>query len=228
MPDLGDFHRALSVAAAKGGKRKVYFYVAANEEAALRHGTIFILDSESCLVQFENKESNLALREIPKLSFIKIDTMEMLSVPSNIDASATLDIQHVLNLLDPALQPRQAAPQQAAPVTPAPSVPTPPQPANFMPAPPQAEPTAAVAQATAGSPANSGQESKIKDLAQGILVQYFGSSAQRKIDTIAVRYDPLTNPIGFLNECENAIALLIGKQKASEVFKHLIDLVYRT
>lgn len=212
MADLRELHSALHAAIADGGGHKVFFYAAGKNGAGLRHGYIAVVDPHSCQVNFEQLDNDLALFEIPRLNFIKVQGLAMIGQNPAIGANPMLDTGHVLNLLDPELQ-------SASPGTPS---------------------SAAGAQAGAGKTVTRDASqaavanqrpvagprlayARLQEDATAVLLTYYGNSAEQKVADVAARFPPSTQPVEFLNACRQLTAVLVGIPKANEVLKPLYE-----
>lgn len=216
MATLADLHRALSKAIAEGGGTRVYFYVSSDRnDARLRHGHVNVIDSLTCQLQFEGLDQERALGEIPRLDFIKVDTLAAGGTSLFDSGRATLDTRHVLNLLDPALlaRARATAAQPATPVA-APS------PAAVITSVPTDVPPPVLAPEDRLKAVRL-INVQLKDMAAKEMEPFFGTSTLAKIEDIARRYPPFDQPERFLRACEQEIAMFVGTDKAAQVFTPL-------
>jgi len=210
---LGDLHRAIVSVIDAGGGHKVFFYASDGDGYGIRHGFIGVMpDGRGCEISFERMDNERALREIPRLSFLRVHTLAMATSSPVAGINPILEIAHVLNLLDPALRP--AAPARA------------------MPAPaPVPVPAAHPASGTAG--ADPDKESaairlahiQLQRKATDLLKDLYGSSAVAKVSVIASTHSPVAQPGEFIGQCEQLAGIVVGANKARDLFMPLRKLI---
>lgn len=211
MADLGELHDALRRAVEDGAGHKVFFYAAGKNGAGLRHGFIAVVDADTCQVNFEQLDSERALSEIAALQFIKVQALRMLDQNPATGSNPLQNTRHVLNQLDPALQPGREPSPVAGQVTTGRSL-------------PESDDAQAPALVTEAQPSDRDPaHARLKEQATALLQTYYGNSAAQKVADIAARHPPLTEPVVFLDACRQLAALLVGALKANEVFKDLYD-----
>ncbi|MBN8481393.1 MAG: hypothetical protein J0L88_07390 [Xanthomonadales bacterium] len=218
---LFDLHRAVTVAVAAGGGQRVYFYAAGGQAAGLRHGFISVLPGgASCVISFEKRDNDDALAEIANLDLVKVQPLLLSTSSATLDSNPELDTRHLLNLIDPALRARGVS---ASPRLPAPA-----------PAPAPATRTPAAATPLPASNGARHEESvqrrpsgihlahvRLQKQAVEVLEQLYCKSAEAKVVDLAGKHDPITEPIPFLNDCEQLASMLVGAGRAHELFMPL-------
>lgn len=210
---LEDLHRAIVSVVDAGGGHKVFFYASDGDGYGIRHGFIGVMpDGRGCEISFERMDNERALREIPRLSFLRVHTLAMATSSSVAGINPTLEIAHVLNLLDPAL--RLAAPTHAMPARLA--VPM---------------STAHPAGGTAASDADKESATirlahiQLQRKATDLLKNLYGSSAITKVSAIASIHCPITQSGEFIEQCEQLAGIVVGANKAQELFMPLRKLI---
>lgn len=207
MASLRDLHTALMKLSAAGGGARVYFYVA-TPEGGMRHGYFLVVDKDHCQVFFEGMAADAVLAQLPRLHFVKVDTLGILSGAKPDPDQSLIENAHVLNMIDPDLHSaaQQTAVQQASTAAPA-------QPRE--PAAPARAPEPDPRPAPRGGLANF----RLRDAAVEAMEPFLGNGAAQKVDSITKRISPFHNPLEFLAACESSVAMIVGRQKAAEVFK---------
>ena len=197
MTTLRDLHEGLTKLARQGGGNRLYFY-ASSPSGRLRHGYFLVIDQERCQINFEGMDPEDALAELPTLEYVKIDRLAMPSTQAAMPGD-TLEIRHVLNMIDPDIHQQMRKP---APV--------------LQPPPVVAEP--AVEEAAGGVVL---LRLRLRDLAVEALEPYLGNGAAKRVDALAVKFPPVHKPREFLLECQSAASMIVGSRKAEEVFRPL-------
>ena len=62
---------------------------------------------------------------------------------------------------------------------------------------------------------------RLQKQAVEVLEQLYGKSAEAKVVDLAGKHDPITEPIPFLNDCEQLASMLVGAGRAHELFMPL-------
>ena len=56
-----------------------------------------------------------------------------------------------------------------------------------------------------------------------ILQNFYGSAADKKVAEVAAQFPPHQKPIHFLNHCKQLAAMMVGADKANQLFGPLYD-----
>lgn len=215
MANLGDLHRAIISVIDAGGGYKVFFYASDGDGYGVRHGFVGIVpDSRCCEISFERMDNESALREIPRLSFLKVHTLAMAGSSPLTGANPTLEISHLLNLLDPALRPAPAPSAVTAAAAAAAPVPMP-HPGNG----------AAISSAEKEAAAVRLAHIQLQRKATDLLKQLYGNSAGDKVSAIANKHSPVAQSEEFLTQCEQLAQVILGENRARELFQPLRRLI---
>lgn len=200
MPGLSDLRAAIAELKQSAKSGRVYFYAAGDHSGQLKHGYFSIDAGRTCVIDYAKKGNDEALAEIAGMSFLKIVFMPVDGGQVVSATNPALAIDELLGKLTPATAATASASIVEVPVTAAPAAPA-------------------------------HQHDGIADLHQlalerdavAILENFYGSAAEKKVAEVAAQFPPIHKPIHFLNNCKQLLAMMVGADKANQLFGPLYD-----
>lgn len=209
MLGLSDLKAAIVELRQAGTSGRVYFYAPAERGGPLRHGHFRVQEGRHCLIEYAHKGNDEAIAEIAGMTFLKIVFMPVDDGAAFTASNPALPIDALIERLSP-------------PPEPVPDDPRPEAAGEVIRDMPEAAPPAQ-ADASPGNVLSDSQWQAMRQDAVGILGQFYGSAAEKKVMEAAARYAPRENPILFLNACRQQLAMMIGAHKADALLAPLYD-----
>lgn len=208
MLGLSDLKAAIVELRQAGTSGRVYFYAPGERGGPLRHGHVRVQEGRHCLIEYAHKGNDEAIAEIAGMAFLKIVFMPVDDGAAFTASNPALPIDVLIERLSP---PPESAPD-----------PRPEAAGEVIRDMPEAAPPAQ-ADPAPGNVLSDSQWQALRQDAVGILGQFYGSAAEKKVMEAAARYSPLENPILFLNACRQQLAMMIGAHRADALLAPLYD-----
>jgi hypothetical protein len=209
MADLNELYASLETIKQEHKSVKLFFYFLNKESGLMQSGFFSIDQGKSCLISYLNKTNELALNEIPHLSFTKVTSLPAVIVDHSNAPFGTCQIDELLTRLNPA---------NIIKKTPEPAT-------EYL---PKNEPAHSLADVTTGPAAANVPFVFYSHIAMhqdaiSILEPLYGSSAAKKVEDVAKTASPHQQPVEFLNKCKQHASMMLGVKKADEIFQPLFD-----
>lgn len=208
MLGLSDLKAAIVELRQAGTSGRVYFYAPGERGGPLRHGHVRVQEGRHCLIEYAHKGNDEAIAEIAGMTFLKIVFMPVDDGAAFTGSNPALPIDALIERLSPSPEPAPDPRPEAV--------------GEVIRDMPEAAPPMQ-ADAPPGSVLSDSQWQALRQDAVGILGQFYGSAAEKKVMEAAARYSPLENPILFLNACRQQLAMMIGAHKADALLAPLYD-----
>jgi hypothetical protein len=202
MPDLSDLRKAIVELVDSGGTGRIYFYAPSPHGGSMRFGHFAIDAGRMCTIDYAKRGNDEALAEISTMTFRKVIFMPAGQTTTD---NPPIPVDVVLSRLTEPTSVQDIAPRPLAPAGPQVSAPR----ADGTPA-AEARPALSAEQAM--------------ELLQGaaeVLAQFYGSAAEKKVSEAAMAYPPRRLPAQFLNACRQNLTLMVGPEKANQLFEPL-------
>jgi len=197
MTDLKELHQALETIKRNGKSAKLFFYFLNPNSGQMQSGFFAISQGESCCISFLSKPNDEALDEIPQLTLTKVTSLPAASMDLSNQPFPVCALDEVIARLNPANHtkplpaPEPEAPRKVAVAEPA----MPSQPYVFY------------------------SHVAMQRDATSVLETLYGSSAQKKVDEIALKSPPHQYPKEFLDKCKLLASMMLGAAKADQLFQ---------
>ncbi len=202
MSDLNELHAALEAIKQNKKSAKLFFYFLNDKDGQMQSGFFSISQGQSCCISYLNKPNAIALSEIPHLHFTKVMSLPATLMDLSSQPFAACELDDVLAQLDPA---------------------------NFIKITPTPEPAPIMQQSIVEADLSAGPAhvfyshiSMQRDVTQ-LLETLYGSSAEKKVEEIALDSPPHQYPDDFLNKCKLHATMMLGPKKANEIFQPIYD-----
>jgi len=201
MTDLNQLHAALESIKQNSKTAKLFFYFLNKDDSQMLSGFFSISQGQSCCISYLNKPNEVALSEIPHLHFTKVTSLPATSIDLSNQPFPACGLDEIISRLDPA---NHVTPLQA----------------------PEPEPlrvAAIVEPAKASEPHVFYSHVAMQQDVTNLLESLYGSSAQKRVEEIALTSPPHQYPTDFLNKCKLHASLMLGPKKADEMFKAIYE-----
>jgi len=208
MLGLSDLKAAIVELRQAGTSGRVYFYAPAERGGPLRHGHVRVQEGRHCLIEYAHKGNDEAIAEIAGMTFLKIVFMPVDDGAAFTASNPALPIDVLIERLSPPPEPASDPRPEAA--------------GEVIRDMPGAMPPMQ-ADAPPGNVLSDSQWQALRRDAVGILGQFYGSAAEKKVMEAAARYSPHEDPILFLDACRQQLAMMIGAHKADALLAPLYD-----